>query len=427
MLTLLLVANFLLLLALLIPAGMVLYLLLLIVAAYLARGRQLKPSGPPTHRILFLIPAHNEAALLPTTLASLRQLDYPAELYEVHVVADNCSDNTAELARGGGAIAHERFHNTLRGKGYAIQWLLERLWAAETAHDALVILDADSIVSTNFLRVMDTHLTAGARAVQAYYGVRDPVSSPVVALRYIAFVMVNYLRPLGRMLLGGSAGLKGNGMLFRAELMRQHEWTGHITEDIDFHMSLIAAGERVLFAPDAVVWAEMPTTLAGSTTQNERWEGGRIEMLRRYVPRLLRDASQALGHGKWRRAYLNFDAAMEHLIPPFTMLVGLSLLLSTSTVLLFSLTFWLVPSALPWAAANLLLALFITLGQTIYIGAGLHLVQAPKTIYSALLHAPAFMFWKLALYGRVLTRGQQKGWIRTARNEEKSKIRRNQK
>ena len=75
----------------------------------------------------------------------------------------------------------------------------------------------------------------------------------------------------------------------------------------------------------------------------------------------------------------------------------------------------------------MILALFITLGQTIYIGAGLHVVQAPKTIYSALLHAPAFMFWKLALYGRVLTGGQKTGWIRTARNEEKSKIRRNQK
>jgi 1,2-diacylglycerol 3-beta-glucosyltransferase len=414
-----LVANLLVLVALLVPAGMVVYLLVLTVAACLARERQLKPSGPPVHRILILIPAHNEAALLPATLANLRQLDYPAELHAVHVVADNCSDNTAELARAGGAVVHERFHKTLMGKGCALQWLLNRLWAAGTPHDALVILDADSIVSRNFLRVMDAQLTVGARAVQAYYAVRDPCSSPIIALRYIALTALHYLRPLGRMLLGGSAGLQGNGMLFRTELLHQHEWTAHLTEDIEFHMSLIAAGERVLFAPDAVAWSEMPTTLVGSTSQHERWERGRVEMLRRYVPRLLRDASRALGRGQWGRAYLNFDAAMEHLIPPFAALVGLSLLLSAAALLLFALSFWLVPSALSWATANLLLALFLALGQTIYLGVGLHLARAPKGIYRAFLYAPAFMLWKLVLYGRVLAGRQQKGWIRTVRNEEK--------
>jgi cellulose synthase/poly-beta-1,6-N-acetylglucosamine synthase-like glycosyltransferase len=164
----------------------------------------------------------------------------------------------------------------------------------------------------------------------------------------------------------------------------------------------------------------MPSTLAGSTSQNERWERGRLEMLRRYLPRLLRDASGALGRGQWRRAYLNFDAAMEHLIPPFTVLVALSLLLSAAAILLFALTFWLVPSALSWATANLLLALFLALGQTIYLGVGLHLARAPKDFYKAFRHAPAFMLWKLVLYGRVLTGRQQKGWIRTARNEDKS-------
>jgi cellulose synthase/poly-beta-1,6-N-acetylglucosamine synthase-like glycosyltransferase len=422
MLTLLLVPNLLLLLLLLVLAVMVIYLLLLTVAAYLARGRSLKPCGQPTHRILFLIAAHNEATLLPVTLANLRQLDYPAELYEVHVVADNCNDNTAELARAGGALVHQRSDDSPGSKGCALQWLLEQLWAAKTPHDALVILDADSLVSHNFLQVMDAQLTVGARAVQAYYAVRDPASSPVVGLRCIALTALHYLRPLGRVLLGGSAGLKGNGMLLRAELMHQHKWTGHLTEDIEFHMSLIAAGEQVLFAPDAVVWAEMPKTLARSITQNERWERGRVEMLRRYVPRLLRDASRALGRRQWRRAYLNFDSAMEHLIPPFTVLVGLSLSLSAAALFLFALTLWLVPSVLTLATANLLLALFLALGQTIYIGAGLHLSGAPATVYKALLYAPAFMFWKLVLYRRVLTSRQHRGWIRTTRNEENRRV-----
>jgi cellulose synthase/poly-beta-1,6-N-acetylglucosamine synthase-like glycosyltransferase len=206
-------------------------------------------------------------------------------------------------------------------------------------------------------------------------------------------------------------------MLLRAERLRQHEWTGHLTEDLEFHISLIAAGEKVLFAPDAVVWSEMPITLPDSTTQNERWERGRVEMLRRWVPRLLRDASRALGRGQWRQAYLNFDVAMELLIPPFTVLVGLSVLLLAAALLLFALSTWLAPSVLSWATANLLLAVFVALGQTIYLGVGLYLSGAPKAIYKALLHAPAFMLWKLVLYGRVLSGGQQKSWIRTARNE----------
>ena len=416
--TLLLLANLLLFLLLLAPAGMVLYLLLLTTAAWLARRHTPQPAAPPSHRFLILIPAHNEATLLPATLANLRQLDYPEQLYEVHLVADNCSDNTAALARLGGAIAHERFDTERQGKGYALQWLLNRLWAAQIPHDAVVILDADTIVSGNFLQVMAAQLAAGARVAQAYYTVRDPGSSPVVGLRYIALAGLHYLRPLGRLYLGSSAGLKGNGMMFHADLLPEHEWTAHLTEDIAFHMSLIAAGERVQFAPDAIAWAEMPATFAGATTQNERWERGRIEMLSRHVPRLLRATGQALAQGRWRPAYLNFDAAMEHLIPPFATLVGLTLLLAGATALLGALSIWLPTAAWPWTSLSLFLALFILLGQAIYVGSGLYLAGAPTHIYRSLLHVPTFFFWKLALYGRVLTGRQQRGWIRTARNEE---------
>ncbi|MCB0027634.1 MAG: hypothetical protein KDE28_07000, partial [Anaerolineales bacterium] len=89
-----------------------------------------------------------------------------------------------------------------------------------------------------------------------------------------------------------------------------------------------------------------------------------------------------------------------------------------AATLLFGLSLWLAPTLLPWAVTTLALALFLVLGQTLYVMAGLKLAKAPKSIYKALLHAPAFMFWKLVLYGRVLTGRQQKGWIRTARNEE---------
>ena len=160
-------------------------------------------------------------------------------------------------------------------------------------HDAILIMDADSSISPNFLRVMDARLARGERVIQSYYAVRDPEQSWSVSLRYVALAALHYLRPLGRMVLGGSMGLKGNGMVFAADILKKHEWSASITEDIEFHMALVLDGERVMFAPDAVVEAEMPQDLAGSQTQNTRWEQGRLEMARTYVPKLLRQARLA--------------------------------------------------------------------------------------------------------------------------------------
>ena len=248
------------------------YLLLLTAVSWRAPRHTEPRKSVPTNRFLILIPAHNEERLLPTLLANLEQVDYPENLYAVHIVADNCTDNTARIVQQSSAFVHERFDDKQRGKGYALQWLLQRLWQAEEPHDAILILDADSSISSNFLRVMDARLARGERVIQSYYAVRDPEQSWSVSLRYVALALLHYLRPLGRMVLGGSTGLKGNGMVFAADILKKHEWSASITEDIEFHMALVLDGERVMFAPDAVVEAEMPQSLAGSQTQNTRWE-----------------------------------------------------------------------------------------------------------------------------------------------------------
>ncbi len=376
------------------------YLLLLTACALFApRRTPARPAQAPRWTFQILVPAHNEEKLLPDLLANLRRLDYPSDLYAVHVVADNCTDRTAEVARQGGAIVHERKNPDLRGKGYALNWLIERLAVPATSAGrpaAIVIIDADTIISENFLTVMDARLARGDRAIQAYYAVRDPASSWTVSLRYIALAVLHFLRPQGRMVLGGSAGLKGNGMVFCADILARHRWSASLTEDIEYHMALILAGERVAFAPDAVVWAEMPGTLAGSRTQNARWESGRLQMLRDYVPRLLSEAIR-------RRSFVLFDAAMEQIIPPFSVVVaaaGLSLIVA---ILLGG-------PALIWLAAALLL------GQALYTFIGLALVEAPARVYLALLTAPALIIWKLWLYARALLKLDGQGWVRTTRN-----------
>ena len=372
------------------------YLLLLTAAALFAKRKTPPRNGEPSHRFVIMVPAHNEERLLPQLLDSLGQLDYPQALYTVHVVADNCRDRTAELSRAKGAIVHERFNEELRGKGYALEWLLQQIWERGDAHDAVVILDADSIVSPNFLTVMDARLSRGERVIQAYYAVRAPESARSAGIRAVALTVLHYLRPQGRMVLGGSTGLKGNGMVFAADILHTHRWTASLTEDIEYHMDLIRAGERAMFAPDAVVWAEMPDSLKASQTQNERWERGRMEMIRTYVPGLIRE-------GLRQRNFLLLDAAIEQLIPPFSVVAGLSIIALLSALLLRS------PRAIAQAVA-------IIIGQMIYILAGLFLARAPRTVYQALLFAPAFMLWKIWLYVRMLLGIKPGGWVRTARN-----------
>lgn len=392
------------------------YLLLLTAVSWRAPRQTKARDGQPTNRFLILVPAHNEEKLLPTLLANLDQVDYPKSLYAVHVVADNCIDNTASIVRDSGHNVHERFNDELRGKGYALQWLLQRLWDAAEPHQAIVILDADSSISPNFLRVMDARLARGERVIQSYYAVRDPEQSWSVSLRYVALALLHYLRPLGRMVLGGSTGLKGNGMVFAADILKKHEWSASITEDIEFHMALVLDGERAMFAPDAIVEAEMPQSLAGSQTQNTRWEQGRLDMAKTYVPQLLKAAGQEIGKGGYGRAYLLFDAVMEHIIPPFSILVGLS-----GLDLLASLILYFINPALrdTLGLVNLIVGSFNIIGQLIYIFSGLRLVKAPSQIYKALFYAPGFVFWKIWLYVKILlSRDQDDGWVRTARNKE---------
>ncbi len=379
------------------------YLLLLTVAAWLAPAKT-EVTETPRHSFAIAIPAHNEELLLPHLLDSLARLDYPPGQVDVHVIADNCSDGTAVCARNAGVTVHARHDAQEIGKGYALQWLIERLRDGDHEFDALVIIDADSQVSSNFLTVMDARLSQGARVIQAYYGVMDNADSWSVGLRAAALTAVHYVRPLGRMVVGASAGLKGNGMVFRRESLADYRWSASITEDIEFHMALVLGGERVEFAPDAIVRAEMPTSLRTAYTQNVRWEQGRLQMIRRYVPALISGTRQAVQDRNWSQAFVCCDAVVEHLIPPFSILAVASLGLLVIALFMQSAT------ALGLTALMLLCQLF-------YLLSGLIMTRAPRKTYLALLYAPFFLLWKILLYGRVLFGLERQGWVRTAREE----------
>jgi cellulose synthase/poly-beta-1,6-N-acetylglucosamine synthase-like glycosyltransferase len=208
-------------------------------------------------------------------------------------------------------------------------------------------------------------------------------------------------------------------MLFAAPVLQRHPWSASVTEDIEQHMALILDGERVHFAPDATVWAEMPDDLAKSESQHQRWETGRLVLARRYVPQLLRAAVAALKAGRPRQAFVLLDAIMEHLIPPFAILVAASALLFMLNLLLWlALALGLAPAAArPLASLNLGLSVGLLAGQTIYLLAALRLVRAPRSAYLQLVHAPLYVFWKVRQYARALFSQTRQAWVRTTRND----------
>jgi cellulose synthase/poly-beta-1,6-N-acetylglucosamine synthase-like glycosyltransferase len=371
------------------------YLLLLTAAACVPRRRG-APTGSGARRFAILIPAHNEQALIGRLLDNLKGLDYPASKVDVWVVADNCDDSTASIARQRGARVLERFDTSQQAKGFALRWLLEQLAQRGLRYDAYVVLDADSVVAPNFLRSMDAHLDVGSQVIQAYYSVLNAHDSPFASLRYAALAAIHYLRPLGRSALGLSIGLKGNGMCFASSVLERFPWQWFtLAEDVEFHLALVRAGVRVDFAPETWVLADMPVTLAQAASQNSRWERGRLQLLRRVVPGLLRIAVR-------RRSPVVFDAAIEQLIPPQSVTLALS---GMSLVLGLVLH---VP-----AAAGL--GGFSLLGQSMYLMTALVLVRAPLRVYSAFAYVPVYLLWKMGIYARALALPKSERWVRTAR------------
>jgi cellulose synthase/poly-beta-1,6-N-acetylglucosamine synthase-like glycosyltransferase len=244
---------------------------------------------------------------------------------------------------------------------------------------------------------MDAQLQAGQSIIQSHYRVKNAQESWTSGLRSVAFALFNHLRPLGRTTLGWSAGLKGTGMCFSASVVRQFGWESFsLTEDVEYHVRLVMAGLRVVYAPTAIIWSAMPTSLKQSQTQQMRWERGRLALVRRHVPPLLwatlRTGNLAL-----------FDAAMEILVPPLSVLAGLIFCCCVGAFVL--------PSHVGlWLGLALLAALLL------YIFIGLRLARLPLAAYRSLLFVPAYIVWKLWVYVAALVSAGDRRWVRTTRS-----------
>jgi hypothetical protein len=376
------------------------YLLTLLSAAVLGRTRRQSESADgrahPLHCVV-VVPAHDEGRDIVATVEGLRQLDYPADAFDVVVVADNCSDATAALARAAGARVIERDDPSKRGKGFALAFAFEQLLDANPCYDAFVVVDADCTASPNLLTAITDHLAQGAAAVQVNDVVANPEESWSAALRYAAFALIDTVRPMGKSALGMSAGLFGTGMGFARSTLERHPWSSYsLAEDIEYHLRLVKAGERSVFEPNAWVRSAMPATLQQARGQHLRWEGGRWELIRRTSPQLARI-------GIKRRDLNQIHAAAEPLVPPQAVLFAGNVLVPVLALLLRSPRLGLIASA-------------SLLGQVCYVIGGLLVVGAPRAVYRALLFAPLLVAWKLWLWLDLLVIRRSAQWVRAERS-----------
>lgn len=404
--TILHILRWLLLIAEVVFALPVLYLALVAVSAMLSLKKRATEATSTVSdnaartNFAILIPAHNEEGIIAKLLNSLAAVDYPHDSYTVYVIADNCTDKTAELARTfDGVLAYERFNTEKRGKGYALNWMFATLDEEQRVHDAYIVIDADSVVEPTFLRAMARELQRGAQALQAQNTVLNIMDSPSTIMRWIALTLMNHVRPLGRNGLGASSTLTGNGMCLSRTLLQRHPWEAFgIAEDYQYYLTLVLTdGICVRYVPDAIVRSEMPVTFEQMRTQDIRWEGSASSQPTQHVALSL--LSTSLRH----HDFVRFEALAELLTPTLSSLVG-----GCGIALLGSLLLWSLP--------NLLLSLLLLGGLLLYIGSALYVLRPPRTVYMALLYAPRFILWKLWVLLVLKHNKKYTGqWIRTNR------------
>jgi 1,2-diacylglycerol 3-beta-glucosyltransferase len=370
--------------------------ILTLLSAPLARP----PRSTRQMRFDVVVPAHNEAVGIHSTVRSLSALDWDKERMRIHVVADNCTDNTAELARQAGARVWERHHAALRGKGYALAYAFEKC-LADGWCDAIVVVDADSSVSANLLEAFAARIERGERAVQAHYGIRNPMKSWRTQLMTVAMGAFHIVRSRARDRLGLSSGIRGNGWCVSTGVLRELPYQAFsLTEDLEYGLRLGLGGVRVAYADEASANGDMVSSAQVAGKQRQRWESGRFEMIRKFALPTLASALR-------RRDAVQWDLALDLLVLPLSYVVMNALLL-----LLGGLAAWYGGQA--EALGFVCLGLACLGALVLHIARGWQVSGTGARGLLALTYAPFYMVWKLA----VMLGSKSKEWIRTDRETE---------
>jgi cellulose synthase/poly-beta-1,6-N-acetylglucosamine synthase-like glycosyltransferase len=322
--------------------------------------------------------------------------DLPAGM-RILVVADNCSDDTAAIARAAGAEAVERHDLERRGKGYALAFGRDQL--AAQPPEAVIVLDADCWAEPGALAALASAAIAEDAPVQACDLLRPVRGSPLVEISTFAFAVKNRIRQLGLQRLGAPAILAGTGMAFPWRIFSAAPLaTASLAEDLDLGIDLLRAGERPLFLATARVWSE-PGDAVSTLGQRSRWESGFLATARR---RALPTLARGITRPSWGELWTGL-----HLMTPPLALLGLANLLAMTLAALAIVAGATLAPLAALGATLILLALGLA-GAWVKLGTDF---LSP----SAAIRLPAYMLWKLPMYARLLVRRGPRHWVRAAR------------
>ncbi|MDE2347921.1 MAG: glycosyltransferase family 2 protein [Gammaproteobacteria bacterium] len=358
-----------------------------------------KTPEPSTRSLRFdvIVPAHDEASVISHTVANLKTLDWPPDRFRIVVIADNCTDETADLARSGGAEVLERHDLTRRGKGYALEHAFAASRTAGWA-DAVVVIDADAEVSANLLEAFAARLERGESAVQAHYGVLNPFASWRTRLITIAKAAFHIVRSRARERVGLSCGIRGNGWCVTHRLLTQVPYRAFsLTEDLEYGVDLGLAGFRVAYADEAHSNADMASNEQVASKQRQRWESGRFQLIRAKTIPLLIAAAR-------RRSLTCLDLAMDLMVLPLSYVV----LNAFGLIALAGIFYFVNPRFEIWLWIGCANAAVLM----IYVLRGWRLSGIGLQGLADLGRAPGFLAWKVLL---MFNRRKSTEWVRTER------------
>lgn len=350
-------------------------------------------------RLAILMPAHNERSLIADTLHSI--LPQLHEFDRLLVVADNCTDDTAAIARAEGAEVLVRSNLLQRGKGYALDFGIHHL--AHDPPETVIIIDADCQAASGSIDRLSKVCTGTGRPVQALYLMHVASSGgSKMRVAQFAWVVKNQARPEGLHRLGLPCQLMGTGMAFPWDFIRNAKLaTGHIVEDLKLGLDMARAGAAPLFCPEALVSSEFPASVEGIEGQRTRWEHGHLSVLVGEVPSLIWQCLR-----KPDRALLALTLDLG--VPPLALLTLLVAAIWCASAALFAVDHAVIPLGLATADAALLL-LGVLMAWLRY---GRRIISL-RNLAMAMLYA----LWKIPLYAKFLV-ARQMVWVRSKRNED---------
>jgi len=348
-------------------------------------------------RVAVLVPAHNEEDVISRTLQAIKpQLGVNDSLL---VVADNCTDNTAVIAKKYSTHVIEREDENNRGKGYALDYGLQFL-ADSNPPEIVIVVDADCNLSSDCIDILAQKVKIEARPVQALYLMESPEKKSISqAIAEFAWLVKNQVRPLGLMRFSLPCQLMGTGMAFPWEILRQADLAhGNMVEDMKLGVDLAVSGFSPLFCPEALVSSEFPMSKDITNTQRKRWEHGHLSTILTETPRLMNAAVK-------QRDITLLGMALDLSIPPLSLL---ALCLGVMLVMNFFLAF-LIGN---FVAFGLMLSLSVIFSCAVLVswyGFGRQVVSI-KMLWGI----PLYILQKVPLYFSFLTK-RQKNWVKTER------------